>query len=46
MLSSYLSISCDLFRESYGRGQAQQVPEDVWRRAEKDLREYKALVRK
>ena len=46
MRSSYLAISCDLFRERYGRRQAQRIPEDVRRRAEKDLREYKALVRK
>jgi hypothetical protein len=43
MRSAYLEISCKLFRERYGRGQA---PEDVQRRAEKDLREYRALVRR
>jgi len=41
--SAYLEISCNLFRERYGRGWA---PEDVRRRAEKDLREYRALVRR
>jgi hypothetical protein len=35
---AYLQISCDLFRERYGHG---RVPEDVRRRAEKDLREYR-----
>ena len=43
MRSAYLEISCKLFRERYSRGQA---PEDIRRRAEKDLREYHALVRK
>ncbi len=43
MRSAYLEISCKLFRERYGRGQA---PEDIRRRAEKDLREYQALVRR
>jgi hypothetical protein len=40
---AYLKISHHLFRERYGRG---WVPEDIRRRAEKDLREYRALVRR
>jgi hypothetical protein len=40
--SAYLAISCDLFRKRYGR--ARRVPEEIRRRAEKDLREYRALV--
>ncbi len=40
---AYLAISCDLFRERYAR---KRVPEDVRRRAEKDLREYRTLVRR
>ena len=41
--SAYLAISCDLFRERYAR---KWVPEDIRRRAEKDLREYRTLVRR
>ena len=41
---AYLAISCDLFRERYAR-KRRQVPEDVRRRAEKDLREYRTLAR-
>ena len=40
---AYLSISCNLFRKRYRRGRA---PEAIRRRAEKDLREYRALVRR
>ncbi|HZC18857.1 MAG TPA: hypothetical protein VE225_04035, partial [Rubrobacteraceae bacterium] len=43
--SAYLAISCDLFRERYGP-KAQRAPENVRRRAEKDLREYRALARR
>jgi hypothetical protein len=43
MRSAYLEISCKLFRERYSR---EQAPEDIRRRAEKDLQEYQALVRK
>ncbi len=43
--SAYLEISCNLLRERYGkRGAA--LPEHVRRRAEKDLREYRALVKR
>jgi hypothetical protein len=42
--SAYLEISCNLLRERYGKGG--MLPENVRGRAEKDLREYKALVRK
>ncbi len=41
--SAYLKISCDLFRERYGR---ERAPEDVRLRAENDLQEYKALCRR
>jgi hypothetical protein len=40
---AYLGISCRLLRERYGEG---KVPEDVRRRAERDLGEYRALVRR
>ncbi len=43
--SAYLKVSCDLFRKRYGRS-PQGVPEDIRRRAEKDLREYRALAGK
>jgi hypothetical protein len=42
--SAYLAISCALLRERYGR--AESAPEEIRRRAEKDLREYRALVRR
>ena len=42
--SAYLEISCNLLRERYGKGG--MLPENVRGRAEKDLREYRALVRK
>lgn len=45
MRSAYLAISCDLFRKRYGLKE-QQIPKDIRRRAEEDLREYRALVRK
>jgi hypothetical protein len=45
MRRAYLEISCGLFRERYGR-KRRRVPEDIRRRAEKDLREYRALVRR
>ncbi len=43
--SAYLEISCSLLRKRYGKGGA-LIPEHVRDRAEKDLREYSALVRK
>jgi hypothetical protein len=43
--SAYLGISCDLFRQRYGH-RASQAPDDVRQRAEKDLKEYRALVRR
>lgn len=43
--SAYLAISCGLFRERYGR-KGKSAPEDIRRRAEEDLREYRALVRR
>jgi hypothetical protein len=45
MRSAYLKISCNLFRERYGR-RACRAPEEVRQRAEKDLREYRALARR
>jgi hypothetical protein len=42
---AYLGISCRLLRERYGDGKI-AVPEDVRRRAERDLGEYRALVRR
>ena len=41
--SAYLKISCDLFRERRGRG---RVPEGIRRRAEQELKEYQALLRR
>ncbi len=43
--SAYLETSYSLLRERYGKGGA-LIPEHVRDRAEKDLREYRALVRK
>ncbi len=43
--SAYLKVSCDLLRKRYGRS-PQGVSEDIRRRAEKDLQEYRALTRK
>jgi hypothetical protein len=42
---AYLGISCRLLRERYGDGKT-AVPEDVRRRVERDLGEYRALVRR
>jgi hypothetical protein len=42
---AYLEISNRLLAERYGRG-PDGVPEPLRRRAERDLREYEALVRK
>ena len=42
--SAYLEISHKLFRERYGK-KGVSIPEHVRRRAEKDLREYRTLVR-
>jgi hypothetical protein len=41
---AYLQISCGLFRQRYGK--TRRVSEEIRRRAEKDLREYRALVRR
>ncbi len=43
--SAYLGISCILLRERYGKRGA-LIPEHVRRRAEKDLREYRALIKR
>jgi hypothetical protein len=45
MRRAYLEISNKLLAERYGRG-PDGVPEPLRRRAERDLREYEALVRK
>ena len=42
---AYLEISCGLFRERYGRQWARRAPEELRRRAERDLKEYRAIVR-
>jgi hypothetical protein len=42
---AYLSISCRLLRERYGRDQG-ALPEDVRRRARRDLQEYATLARR
>ena len=42
---AYLEISIRLLAERYGRG-PDSVPEPLRRRAERDRREYEALVRK
>ncbi|MBV9453029.1 MAG: hypothetical protein JOZ19_02720 [Rubrobacter sp.] len=43
--SAYLKVSCDLSRKRYGRS-LRGVPEEIRHRAEKDLREYRALLGK
>jgi hypothetical protein len=43
--SAYLAISCALLRERYGR-RAESAPEEIRHRAEKDLRDYRTLVRR
>ena len=43
--SAYLKVSCDLSRKRYGRSLL-GVPEEMRYRAEKDLREYQALLGK
>src|SRR5919202_465818 len=43
--SAYLKVSCDLSRKRYGRSLG-GVPEEMRYRAEKDLREYQALLGK
>jgi hypothetical protein len=43
--SAYLKVSCDLSRKRYGRS-LEGVPEEMRYRAEKDLREYQALLEK
>jgi hypothetical protein len=43
--SAYLKVSCDLSRKRYGRS-LEGVPEEMRYRAEKDLREYQALLGK
>lgn len=42
---AYLEISCELFHKHYGRNR-KRVPEEIQHRAEKDLQEYQALVRR
>lgn len=42
---AYLKISCELFYKHYGR-KRERVSEEIQHRAEKDLREYRALVRR
>ncbi len=42
---AYLGISCDLLRDRYGK-KAAHIPESLRPRAERDLREYRALVRR
>ena len=43
MRAAYLKISCDLLRERYGRKGASSLPEGLRRRAERDVREYRAV---
>ena len=43
--SAYLKVSCDLSRKRYGRS-LRGAPEETRHRAEKDLREYQALLGK
>ncbi len=43
---AYLEISVKLLRERYGAGRIPFLPEEVRRRAERDLGEYKALGRR
>ena len=42
--SAYLSISCRMLRDRYGEAASENLPEDLRRRAERDVAEYQALV--
>lgn len=43
MRAAYLRISCDLLRGRYGKKGASSLPVDLRRRAERDVREYRAV---
>ncbi|CAA9475558.1 MAG: hypothetical protein AVDCRST_MAG25-2386 [uncultured Rubrobacteraceae bacterium] len=43
MRAAYLRISCGLLRERYGKKGSVSLPEDLRRRAERDIREYRAV---
>ena len=43
MREAYLRISCGLLRERYGKKGAASLPDNLRRRAEKDVREYRAV---
>ena len=43
MRAAYLGISCSMFRERYGKKGASSLPEGLQRRAERDIREYRAV---
>ncbi len=43
MRAAYLRISCGLLRERYGKKGAVGLPENLRRRAERDVREYRAV---
>ena len=43
MRAAYLGISCGLLRERYGKKGASSLPEGLRRRAERDVREYRAV---
>ena len=42
--SAYLSISCRMLRDRYGKTTPENFPKDLRTRAERDLTEYQALV--
>ena len=43
MRAAYLRISCGLLRERYGKKGAPSLPVELQRRAERDVREYRAV---
>lgn len=43
MRAAYLEISCNLLKERYGKGAASSLPEGLRRRAERDIKEYRAV---
>ena len=43
MRAAYLEISCRLIRERYGKKGASSLPDGLRRRAERDIREYRAV---
>ena len=44
MRAAYLEISCSLLKQRYGRKGTASLPENLRRRAERDVREHRAVV--